>query len=370
MSVTRSTQATPLPGRLGTPDMTLRTEPRADPRMVAALQPFGLCENDIPGQLTKDSPLEAQLAHVLDVVEPGNDALFDGLLAHLPAVEGVEHSTETIRGPDGNELTLHISRPAGATGPLPGVLEIHGGAMVFLQATGSMYTRFRDELAAAGAVVVGVEYRTAGGVQGSHPFPAGLEDCAAALAWMHERRQELGVTSLVLTGDSGGANLALATALKAKRDGRVHSIDGVYAMMPYVSGAAGWDPETRARELPSWAETGGYFFCAENVELLVNLYDPGRAHARDALAWPYFASGEDLEGLPPHVISVAELDPVRDEGLAYYRKLVHAGVNARAITLHGVCHVGDMMFRAELPELYAATIANVKRFAERVAHAG
>lgn len=70
--------------------------------------------------------------------------------------------------------------------------------------------------------------------------------------------------------------------------------------------------------------------------------------------------------MPPHVISVAELDPVRDEGLAYHRKLVRAGVDARAVTLHGVCHVGDTMFRAELPDLYATTIANVRRFAGRV----
>ena len=369
MKTTTGTASPLPPGRLGTPDMALRSDPRADPRMVAALEPFGLGDNDVPGALTKDSPLDAQLAHVLDVVEPGNDALFDGLLAHLPPVDGVERTTETIAGPDGDELTLYVSRPAGATGPLPGVLQIHGGAMVFLQATGSMYTRFRDELAAAGAVVVGVEYRTAGGVQGAHPFPAGLEDCAAALTWMHERRADLGLSSVVLSGDSGGGNLALATALKAGRDGRLDQIDGVYVVTPYISGAAAWDAEARARELPSWAETGGYFYGPENVEVLVNLYDPGRAHARDPLAWPYFAGPGDLAGLPPHVIAVAELDPVRDEGLAYFRKLARAGVDARAVTLHGVCHVGNMMFRAELPELYAATIADVRGFAERVAPA-
>ena len=60
------------------------------------------------------------------------------------------------------------------------------------------------------------------------------------------------------------------------------------------------------------------------------------------LAWPYFASEEDLRGLPPHYVNVNELDPFRDEGTAYYRKLLAAGVNTvGAITL-GTVHCGDL----------------------------
>jgi acetyl esterase/lipase len=96
--------------------------------------------------------------------------------------------------------------------------------------------------------------------------------------------------------------------------------------------------------------------------VFVSIYDPEGREAENPLAWPYFAQREDLEGLPPHVISVNELDPVRDEGLAYYRKLLHVGVDATGTTLHGVCHVADLMLRAEMPELYAATIAHMKSF--------
>jgi acetyl esterase/lipase len=46
---------------------------------------------------------------------------------------------------------------------------------------------------------------------------------------------------------------------------------------------------------------------------------------KNPLAWPYWASQEELKGLPPHVISVNELDPLFDEGISYYRKLLHAG---------------------------------------------
>ena len=55
---------------------------------------------------------------------------------------------------------------------------------------------------------------------------------------------------------------------------------------------------------------------------LAKIYDPSGANATNPLAWPYHATVEDLEGLPPHVVSVNELDPLRDEGLAYFRKLL------------------------------------------------
>ena len=52
---------------------------------------------------------------------------------------------------------------------------------------------------------------------GNHPFPAGLEDCSSGIKWVHEKRDELGVSKIVVSGESGGGNLSIATALKAKR---------------------------------------------------------------------------------------------------------------------------------------------------------
>lgn len=63
----------------------------------------------------------------------------------------------------------------------------------------------------------------------------------------------------------------------------------------------------------------------------------------NSLAWPYWATPEQLSGLPPHYINVNELDPLRDEGLAYYRKLLNAGVDAVANTAVGTVHCGDLM---------------------------
>jgi hypothetical protein len=68
----------------------------------------------------------------------------------------------------------------------------------------------------------------------------------------------------------------------------------------------------RLGELPSLVENDGYFISCGLCALLVELYDPGAAHSSDPLCWPYFATEDDLTGLPPHVISVNEVDPLPD----------------------------------------------------------
>ena len=88
-----------------------------------------------------------------------------------------------------------------------------------------------------------------------------------------------------------------------------------------------------------------------------------RRPATNPLAWPYHAGLEDLAGLPPHMIAVNELDPLRDEGLAYYRKLVGAGVPAVANTVHGTPHAGDQGYPDIVPEVYAATVRAIAGFA-------
>src|SRR5262249_42529185 len=148
--------------------------------------------------------------------------------------------------------------------------------------------------AATGVVVVGVEYRNGAGALGNHPFPAGLNDCSTALAWVYDHREELGITTLTVAGESGGGNLTLATTLKAKRDGNLHMIDGVYALVPYISGAYGWTEAERLRELPSLVENDGYFIACSMCALMAEVYDPGAAHSQDPLCWPYFATEGDL----------------------------------------------------------------------------
>lgn len=350
-----------LPGRLGDPEMTLATDPRADPRMVAALEPLGLAGRADPVPLTGESSLE-DIRALAALGEPGFEQLFDILFEALPPVEGVESRTEVISGVDSNDISLYIHRPTGSAGPRPGILHIHGGGMVILSATGASYRRWRDELAALDLVVIGIEFRNAAGALGCHPFPAALNDCTSALEWMHARRDELGLSQLVVSGESGGGNLTLATSLKARREGRLDRIDGVYAQCPYISGTyAGLPPE-----LPSLQENDGYFIANDMMGYFVEAYDPGAANLTNPLAWPWHASVDDLVGMPPHVISVNELDPLRDEGLDYYRKLVQAGVPTFCRTVNGTCHSGDLLMPGAMPEVYAASVRDLATFAHEL----
>jgi acetyl esterase len=348
-----------LAGQIGTPGMVIRDDPRADPRMLAVMAAMGMDGAPPESPFKASAPLESLLQYC-ELSEAGFGQLGAVMSANAVPIQGVTASTEMIKGVDGNDISLYMHRPTAATGNLPCILHIHGGGMAILEAAADGYVRWRDELAATGLIVVGVEFRNSAGKLGPNPFPAGLNDCTSALQWIADNKARLGISKVIVSGESGGGNLTIATTLKASREGRLQQIDGVYAQCPYISGA--YDP--KAPELQSLVENDGYFLGADAMAIMAKVYDPIGAHTTNPLAWPYYASVEDLRGLPPHVISVNELDPLRDEGLAYYRKLLAAGVSAVGRTVQGTCHAGDCIFRDAMPEVYLSTIHSIKSFAD------
>jgi acetyl esterase/lipase len=86
--------------------------------------------------------------------------------------------------------------------------------------------------------------------------------------------------------------------------------------------------------------------------------------ARDPLAWPGFAAEEDVRGLVPTVISVNEFDPLRDEGIAFYRLLLRAGVRARCRQVMGTIH-GTEIFVPMCPDISRETAASIADFCRR-----
>ncbi|TGD85335.1 alpha/beta hydrolase [Mycolicibacterium sp. CH28] len=347
-----------LAGRLADPNRTLGTDPRSDPRMVAAFAPLGLADVLPDAPLTLDSPLTDRLAYAAAAEEAVGGVLDMFALAAI-APAGVTSTTVTIPGDGGNELTLFISRPNRAGGPLPAVVHFHGGGMAIGSAADATYRYLRESLAATGLVAVGVEFRNSGGRLGTHPYPAGLNDCATAARWVYANAAELGVSHLIVAGESGGGNLTLTVTHKAKREGWLGEIAGAYAQCPFISHRWLNYPE----HLPSLRENDGYFISCQQAALLGSIYNPDNAHADDPTCWAGVASDSDLAGLPPHVISVNELDPLRDEGLLYYRRLVAAGVPAAGRIVVGTCHGGDLLFPAAMPEIFGATVRDISGFA-------
>jgi len=326
--------------------------------MVAAMAAIGMDVAPEPAPVDINSPIDALLEFGM-AAEEGFSMLGGIFAAQAPPITNVERRTEVIKGIDGNDVSLYIHMPTDVDGPVPAIVHTHGGGMVIMEASGEGYVRWRDELASTGLIVVGVEFRNAAGKLGPFPFPAGLNDCFSGVKWTHENRNDLGVSKIVISGESGGGNLSLATTLKAKGEGVLEMVDGVYAQCPYISGAyAEKDPA-----LPSLFENDDYFLNCSMMGSMVRMYSPDGADDTNPLAWPYHATVEDLAGLPPHVISVNELDPLRDEGLAYFRKLLAAGVSASSRTVNGTVHAGDCLFRDSMPEVYLSTIRDINSFA-------
>ena len=349
-------------GRLADPNCTLGTDPRSDPRMVAAFAPLGLADAlpDVP--LTVESSFHDRLAYCAAAEELVGGVL-DVFALAATAPEGVTTKTVTITGTDGHDVTLFISRPDHIDGPLPALVHFHGGAMAIGSAADAAYRHLREALATTGLVVVGVEFRNSGGRLGVHPYPAGLNDCAAAVRWVHANAPDLGVSHLIVAGESGGGNLSLTVAHKAKREGWLNEISGVYAQCPYISNQ--WLDYPDA--LPSLRENDGYFISCQQAALLGSLYDPDGTHSNDPTCWAGTATDEDLAGLPPHVISLNELDPLRDEGLLYYRRLLGAGVSTVGRIIAGTCHGGDVLFPHTMPEVFDSTVRDISGFARSVA---
>lgn len=357
MSINKSTSL--LPGRLGNPDSTLRADERVDPRLVNALAPYELDVHPEKAPVDGNSSAADCIAWSAEA-EANYAGLFETIFVDLSTISNVESSEETITGIDGNEIKIYTHRPTNVQGKIPCLVHTHGGGMVILKAEDPNYERWRQELASRGLLVLGVEFRNGGGALGNHPFPAGLNDCASATRWAFKNRDELGVSSIIVSGESGGGNLCLATALKANRESWINEISGIYAQCPYISGVYADPPPN----LPSLEENDDYFISNSMMAALVKVYDPLGENSLNPLAWPYHALEEDLAGLPPHVISVNELDPLRDEGLAYFRKLLSAGVPARGRTVLGNCHAGDCLFPKDLPDVYSSTINDIYGFCQ------
>ena len=362
MTTQKADDETPiLPGLLSDPTKILRDDERIDRRLIEALAPFELDGLPADPPVDHSSNIEELLTFCSDV-ENGFEAFFETIFSTVKPIEGIERTTETLKGEDGHDITLYVHRPENVSKDIPCVYHLHGGGMVMLQAKKPAYAHWRDCLSATGMVVVGVEFRNGAGVLGNHPFPAGLDDCMSGLDWVHANKSSLGVSKIVVSGESGGGNLSLALTLRAKKEQKLNQIQGTYALCPYIYGAYG----IKTKVLPSLYENDGYFLLVKTIGALAAVYDPEGKNERNPLCWPYHATIEDLESLPPHVISVNELDPLRDEGLAYFRKLTRAGVDVYSRTVNGTVHAADVLFVEAVPEVSDATVRDIAGFANRV----
>jgi len=192
---------------------------------------------------------------------------------------------------------------------------------------------------ATGALVVSVDYRLAP----EHRFPAALEDCEAATAWLADHADQLGgdATRLVVAGDSAGGNLAACVALRARAVGP-----------PLAAQVLVYPVCDAARDTASYRENGdGYLLTADDMAWFWECYLGPDGDPADAFASPLRAA--NLGGLPPALVITAEFDPLRDEGEAYARRLDGFDVPVELHRFEGMVH-GFVGMDALVPEADAA----------------
>ncbi len=278
---------------------------------------------------------------------------------------GLRIHTESIPSqPDGNSINLRVLRPD-TNETLPCIYYIHGGGMASLSCFDGNYSAWGKILAARGVAVVMVDFRnsiSASSVPEVQPFPAGLNDCISGLKWVASNAGALNidVSRITVAGESGGGNLTLALGLKLKQDNELHLVAGLYALCPYIAGK--WPlPEN-----PSSTENNGIFLDLHNNQGAMG-YGIEAFNAKNPLAWPSFATEDDVRGFPPTVISVNECDPLRDEGLNFYRLLIRSGVSARGRQVMGTTH-GIEIMPVVCPEITHDTARDLVAFAKGSGH--
>ena len=249
-------------------------------------------------------------------------------LPDLPITEEVASVEDrTISGP-GGDLAVRIYQPvAQPHDPLPGVVYFHGGGWVIcdLDSHDGGCRRITNEIQ---AVVVSVDYRLAP----EHPWPAAADDAYAALCWVHEHADELGIdpSRIAVAGDSAGGNLAAVVALMA-RDKGGPPIAFQLLVYPVIDSTV-----ERVRHVSREENAVGYFLILEQMEWYRTQYLPHE----DAGSEPYVSpnAAESLEGLPPACIVTAEMDLLRDEGEHYAELLEAAGVPVTLYRAPGMFH--------------------------------
>lgn len=272
-------------------------------------------------------------------------------LSALP--EGVEAGLRTVPGPDGApDVPVVILRPSGDAAVLPAILHIHGGGYVMGSAEG--YRPAAAKIAAAtGALVVSVDYRLAP----ETPFPGPVEDCYAALRWLHGHAAELGVdpARIAIAGESAGGGLAAALALLARDRGEVPVVfqSLTFPMIDDRTGST-VDRGPLAGEFLWTAESNRFGWTA-----LLG-YAPG---GEDVSPYAAAARATDLAGLPPTFLAVGTLDLFFEENLEYVRRLTRAGVPVTAAIYPGAPHGFMLVEQATVSQRYARDFAEAMRAA-------
>ncbi len=262
--------------------------------------------NAMPSSDFSEQPLEAARRTI------DSEAYVFGKRLPVDRVEDL-----SIPGPGGT-IPARSYRHAHAEDSIGTVAYFHGGGWVLggLDSPDAVCRFIAHPLP---VTVVSVDYRLAP----EHPFPAGIDDALAAYRWIREQ-PSLGRT-VAVAGDSAGGNFAAVIAQQTKDD---TPPDFQLLFFPVT------DLAHKSASYATFAE--GFFLTEQQMDWYSERYVPDRSQLTDPRVSPLLA--EDVSGLAPAHVAVAGFDVLRDEGIAYARRLQDAGVPATLQVVTGHIH--------------------------------
>jgi acetyl esterase len=248
-----------------------------------------------------------------------------------------------VRDTMAGEVPIRIYRPSSENNQ-PCLIYFHGGGWVI----GDLLTGdsvCRDLAIQAGCVVIATDYRLAP----EHQWPAGLDDCCQVTRWVADKADYLGIddSRIAVGGESAGGNLSACVTQRIRSDGGPQLVHQL--LVCAVTDAA--------MDTPSYEANGaGYLLSRDTMNWFFGHYVPEETDRFDPMISPLRAN--DFTGLPPATVITAEFDPLRDEGEAYGKKLIGAGVPVEVRRFDGMMHeffaMSDLVDDAKDAISYAA----------------
>ena len=253
-----------------------------------------------------------------------------GHALHIDPYEVYEKRDITVRREDAEDLWLRVYVPEAVRKEgksLPVILYFHGGGFIMgsIEDHDPLCGKLADE---CGAIVIAAEYRLAP----EHPFPACIEDAVFTAEWAREHAREIGgdPERILAGGDSSGANISAALALLG-RDGKAPAISGLILFY----GTYGCIGLCESESAGLYGQ-GDYVLPVNVIDKMMDLYIPEGTDPDDYRLNP--GRAEDLSNMPPAVLISGGLDPLRDDGEEFARRLEEAGNKVWSIRAEGMMH--------------------------------
>jgi acetyl esterase/lipase len=236
-----------------------------------------------------------------------------------------------IVGPDGDWLRIRLYRPRGLTGRRPALLWMHGGGFVIGYPEYDQ-PRSIELCRSLGVVVAAVNYR----LGPENPFPAPLEDCHAALTWLHANADTLDVDAsrIAVGGASAGAGLAAGLTLLAHDRGAL-PIAFQLLVYPMLDDRTALRTDIDDRNLRLWNAGSNRLGWSAYLG-----HEPG---GEDVSAYAAPSRRRDLSGLPPAWIGIGTCDLFLDECTSFASRLNAAGSRCALKVVDGAFHAFDLV---------------------------